>query len=155
MVKKTLVLCSVLGSFSVIGQTVVSTTGESYENATGSLSFTVGEVIINTETNGVNDLTQGFHQTNWNFVGLEDFDTDYEAIVYPNPSSDILNIEVSHFENVHYVLFEGAGRTVSEGDLSGFITQIHVKNVEPGSYQLQLLDEHKNQLKNFKLIKSN
>ena len=39
----------------------------------------MGEVIINTGTDGAIDLTQGFHQTNWNFVSAEDYVRGYEA----------------------------------------------------------------------------
>lgn len=148
-------MCAVLSSFTTLGQSVVSSQGETYENATGSISFTVGEVVISTETNGSNDITQGFHQTNWNFVGLEDFDSNYEAVVYPNPTSDKLNLEVSSFENIRYAMYDATGRIVLASNLSDFITQINVQNLEPGSYQLQLLDDQNNQLKNFKLIKQN
>ena len=45
---------------SVSAQEVVSTQGDSYSNASGSIDFTIGEVIITTGTDGTNDLTQGF-----------------------------------------------------------------------------------------------
>ena len=73
MKKKTLLVFSLLTTFASTAQEVVSTQGDSYSNTSGSIDFTVGEVVINTGTDGTNDLTQGFHQTNWNFVGLEDF----------------------------------------------------------------------------------
>ena len=74
-------------------QEVISSQGETYSNANGSMDFTVGEVVINTGTNGTNDLTQGFHQTNWNLVGVEDFAPNYEATIFPNPTQDVLNIK--------------------------------------------------------------
>jgi hypothetical protein len=49
-------------SFS--SQEVVSAQGDSYSNTSGSIDFTIGEVVINTGTDGNNDITQGFHQTN-------------------------------------------------------------------------------------------
>ena len=73
MKRHTLVLFSLLATGSLSAQEVVSTQGDSYSNVSGSIDFTLGEVIIATESDGTNDLTQGFHQTNWNFVGLEDF----------------------------------------------------------------------------------
>jgi len=142
-----------LSSFAVMGQSVVSSQGDTYETSTGSISFTVGEVVIDTGTDGTNDLTQGFHQTNWNFLGLEDGDINYEASVYPNPTSDILNIEVGNFEEIEYALIESSGRIVLEGNLTDFITQVRVDHLEPGSYHLQLTDAENNQLKNFKLLK--
>ena len=70
MKKNTLVLFSLLTTLSVSAQEVVATQGDSYSNASGNIDFTIGEVVINTGTDGTNDLTQGFHQTNWNFLGV-------------------------------------------------------------------------------------
>ena len=62
MKRHTLVLFSLLATGTVSAQEVVSSQGDSYSN--GSIDFTLGEVIIATGTDGTNDLTQGFHQTN-------------------------------------------------------------------------------------------
>ena len=90
MKKITLVLFSLFATLSVSAQEVVSTQGDSYSNASGSIDFTIGEVVIDTGTDGTNDLTQGFHQTNWNFVGLDDNDPSYEAIIFPNPTAECI-----------------------------------------------------------------
>ena len=69
MIKNIFVLSLLLTTLSAIAQEVVVTQGDSYSNASANIDFSIGEVIINTGTDGTNDLTQGFHQTNWNFVG--------------------------------------------------------------------------------------
>jgi hypothetical protein len=79
MKRTTFVLFLLLSTLAVSAQEVVVTQGDSYSNASGNIDFTIGEVIINTETDGNNDLTQGFHQTNWNFLGVEDHSPSYEA----------------------------------------------------------------------------
>ena len=93
--------------FAASAQEVVSSQGETYSNANGSIDFTVGEVIVNTGTNGTNDLTQGFHQTNWNFLGVEDFAPDYQATIFPNLTDDRLNTRTNNFENVTHTLSVG------------------------------------------------
>lgn len=152
MKKQAIVLFSILGSLTVHGQEVVSSGGEHFETANGVISYTVGEVVIETGSDGSNDLTQGFHQTNWNFAGLESFSDDLSAMVYPNPTSDVLNIEVSQFESINYQLFDATGRIVRNGNLSELVTQVQVGHLEPGSYNLQL-SRNNETLKNFKLIK--
>ena len=87
MKRTTFVLFSLFATISVTAQEVVSTQGDSYSNASGNIDFTIGEVVINTGTDGSNDLTQGFHQTNWNFLGVEDHSPSYEATIFPNPTS--------------------------------------------------------------------
>ena len=153
MKKTAFVLFSLFATISVSAQEVVSTQGDSYSNAGGNIDFTIGEVIINTGTNGINDLTQGFHQTNWNFVGLEDHAPSYEATVFPNPTSEVLNIRTSTFENVTYTLYDAQGKLVLQDKLSAEQTAIQVSQFAPGAYTLLLNNETQN-LKTFKLVKT-
>lgn len=135
-------------------QEVVSTQGDSYSNSSGNIDFTIGEVIINTGTDGVNDLTQGFHQSTWNFVGLEDHTPEYTAIIFPNPTEHTLNIKTSAFENVEYALYDAQGKLVMQNFLTAEQTPIQVSHLAPGNYSLTLNNETQS-LKTFKLIKSN
>tara|TARA_B100000809_G_scaffold83022_1_gene81389 strand:+ start:186 stop:677 length:492 start_codon:yes stop_codon:yes gene_type:complete len=152
MKKTAFLLFSLFATISVTAQEVVSTLGDSYSNASGSIDFTIGEVIINTGTDGTNDLTQGFHQTNWNFVGLEDHAPSYEAIIFPNPTSEVLNIRTSTFENVTYTLYDAQGKLILQDKLSAEQTPIQVSQLAPGSYSITLNNQTQN-LKTFKLIK--
>lgn len=154
MKRHTLVLFSFFASLAVTAQEVVATQGESYSTASANIDFTIGEVIIATGTDGTNDLTQGFHQTNWNFLGLEDFAPNYEATIFPNPTSEVLNIRTSAFENVTYTLYDAQGKLVMQDILSAEQTPIQVSQLAPGSYTLTLNNETQN-LKTFKLIKHN
>lgn len=152
MKRTTFVLFSLIATISVSAQEVVSTQGDSYTNASGSIDFTIGEVIINTGTDGTNDLTQGFHQTNWNFLGVEDFAPSYEATIFPNPTSELLNIKTSTFENVTYTLYDAQGKLVMQDILSAEQTPIQVSQLASGIYLLTLNNQTQN-LKTFKLIK--
>ncbi|MDC0257775.1 T9SS type A sorting domain-containing protein [Crocinitomicaceae bacterium] len=146
-------LFSLFASISVSAQEVVSTQGDSYSNASANIDFTIGEVIIDTGTDGTNDLTQGFHQTNWNFVGVEDFAPDYEATIFPNPTSEVLNIRTSTFEHVTYTLYDAQGKLVMQDILSAEQTPIQVSQLAPGNYSIILNNETQN-LKTFKLVKT-
>ena len=150
--KRLLLFGALTLSLNSLGQDVVSTQGDSYTNASGSIDFTIGEVVINTVTDGTNDLTQGFHQTNWNFLGVEDFAPNYEAIIFPNPTEDVLNIRTSAFENVTYTLYDAQGKLVMQDKLSVEQTPIQVSQLAPGSYSITLNNETQI-LKTFKLIK--
>jgi hypothetical protein len=153
MIKNTLVFFSLFASISVSAQEVIATQGDSYSNASANIDFTIGEVIIATETDGTNDITQGFHQTNWNFLGLENHAPNYEATIFPNPTEDVLNIKTSSFENVTYTLYDAQGKLVMQNILSAEQTPIQVSQLAPGSYSLTLNNETQN-LKTFKLIKT-
>jgi hypothetical protein len=152
MKKNTLLVFTLLISVCATAQEVVSTQGDSYSNASANIDFTIGEVVINTGTDGTNDLTQGFHQTNWNFVGLEDHAPSYEATIFPNPTSEVLNIRTSTFENVTYTLYDAQGKLVLQNVLSAEQTPIQVSQLAPGNYSITLTNQTQN-LKTFKLIK--
>jgi hypothetical protein len=152
MTKNILVLFSLFASLDLTAQEVLATQGESYSNANAEIGFTIGEVIINTGTDGTNDITQGFNQTNWNFLGVEDFAPNYKATIFPNPTQDVLNIKTSVFENVTYTLYDAQGKLVLQNILSAEQTPIKVSQLAPGSYSLTLNNETQ-KLKTFKLIK--
>ena len=155
MERHTLILISLLATISISAQEVISTQGDSYSGSGLVLDFTVGEVIINTASSstGSNTLTQGFHQTNWNFLGVENHTPNYEATIFPNPTEDVLNIRTSTFENVTYTLYDAQGKLVMQDILSAEQTPIQVSQLAPGSYSLTLNNETQN-LKTFKLVKT-
>jgi len=157
MKKHIFLFATFVAAFSASAQEVVSSQGETYSNANGSIDFTVGEVIVNTGTNGTNDLTQGFHQTNWNFLGVEDYAPDHQVIIFPNPTQDVLNIKTSVYENVTYTLYDAQGKLVLQNILSAEQTPIQVSQLAPGSYSLTLnqsMREHQDiPMKTFKLVK--
>jgi hypothetical protein len=155
MNKKVLIAFSiVVGSTTVLGQEVVSSQGDSYSNASGSIDFTIGEVVINTATDGTNDLTQGFHQTLWQFVELDEFDANFVVSLFPNPTQDLLTIQASAFDGVSYVLTDAAGRIVMSNSLSGELTPLDVSSFEAGTYNLSL-EKASSVLKTIRLVKLN
>jgi hypothetical protein len=154
MKKKALIAFSlIVGSTTAFGQEVISTQGDSYSNSSGSIDFTIGEVVINTGTNGTNDITQGFHQTMWNFVGIEDFDADFVVSIFPNPTQDVLTIRATAFEDVTFVLTDATGRIVMRDVLSGELTPLDVSSFEMGTYNLSL-EKVSSTLKTIRLIKT-
>jgi len=152
MIKNTLLFLTLLITLSATAQEVVATQGDSYSNGTANIDFTIGEVVINTGTDGTNDITQGFHQTNWNFLGVEDHAPSYEATIFPNPTSEVLNIRTSTFENVTYTLYDAQGEMVMQDKLLANQTPIQVSQLAPGAYSL-ILNSETQKLKTFKLIK--
>jgi len=148
-----LIVGLLLSLSSVFAQQVISTQGDSYTSSNASIDFTVGEVVINTLSNGSTDLTQGFHQTHWNFLGVEDAAPQFEVSVFPNPMGSELHIQSPISENVHFSLFDAAGRLLMEGPLTEEEQILDVALLAPGSYVLRL-DQMGEMLKNFKLVKN-
>lgn len=153
MKKQTIFLLSLLYTLAVSAQEVVSTQGDSYSNASANIDFTIGEIVINTRISGTIELTQGFHQTNWNFVGIQDHSPSFNATIFPNPTSEVLNIRTSAHKNVSFTVFDTKGNLVLQDKLTAEQTTIQVSKLATGSYSVVLKD-HTQNLKTFNLIKT-
>jgi hypothetical protein len=151
MNKTKLALIAVFASCSVFSQDVIGTAGGSYSTTAGNIDFTIGEVVINTGTNGTEDLTQGFHQPSWTYAGVYEF-VDYNAVVFPNPTIDVVNINAVDFAGVTFTLQDAAGRIVLVGDLTDASTTLDFSVYASGTYSITLSKQGEN-LKTFKLIK--
>lgn len=77
------------------------------------------------------DFTVG--QNEHNFIKMAD------AIVYPNPGNDYLNIRTS-LKNVNFRLFDSNGHLVIEKKLDQLITVINTEQLKPGTYLWQIAD---------------
>lgn len=152
--KKLLIIAIIIPSLS-FSQEVISSQGDSYSNGNGSVDFTIGELVIDTGTDGNNIITQGFHQTNWRFVGLENHFPSIEVSVFPNPVKEQLNIETSNFEGMNYRMYDASGKIVLEGNLTQIKTQVETGNLTPSTYSLVIQNLNKEKIKTFKLIKTN
>ena len=156
---KIVFLFSVITS-SVNGQEVISTQGDSYSNIHGSVEFTVGETVINTGEDRDNKITQGFHQTDWDLLNIKEYEPNFEATVFPNPVTNILNVNASEFENVSYSLYDSQGKLIRQDKLIQRTTPVEVGHLSVGYYSIELFKEqvdqnssNKTKLKTFSLIK--
>ena len=84
---------------------------------------------------------------------MEDYSPGFEASVFPNPTSEVLNIRTSSFENVRYTLYNAQGKLLIQDILSAEQTPVQVGQLAPGSYSIILNNQTQN-LKTFKLIKT-
>jgi hypothetical protein len=144
---------TILFTINLFSQGVISSQGDSYTDSSASIDFTIGEVVTSTVSNGEKTLTQGFHQTNWSFVSIENHVPNYEAIIFPNPTDNFLNIKAISFKNVNYSLFDEMGKLVLNGTLYSEKTSLDVSKLHTGLYSL-VLNNSENKLKTFNIIKT-
>ena len=81
---------------------VITTAGDYFTNSYASLSVTIGELATETVSNSNNILTQGFQQSQYFTVDIEENKKNGFAVtVFPNPTNDILNIDIKTEQNVN------------------------------------------------------
>ena len=154
MFRKTVLFAfTILFTINLFSQDVISSQGDSYTDSSASIDFTIGEVVTFTGSTIENNITQGFHQTNWNFVSVQDHVQDYQAIIYPNPTEDFLNIQTSLYQDVNYLLYDEMGKLILQGNLSSEKTSLDVSKIATGRYSLTLINS-KEALKTFNIIKT-
>ncbi len=86
-----------------ISPDVIASAGEFYSNASGSISWTLGEPMGETHTSANNILTQGFQQP-WDFGTKVIGTTPVSAEVYPNPTADLVHLQFGDNSSGQYVI---------------------------------------------------
>jgi len=74
-------------------------------------------------------------------LGINDFD-DASFAIYPNPASNILNVETSGFETNDFkiMITDIQGRMISNVESNNLRTSINVSSLAPGIYQLTIMN---------------
>lgn len=139
-----------LSYFSTLAQTlessVISTTGGYFTSSSGSLSWTLGEVISETYQQDAGSLTQGFQQTNVSNSTTEPNVTtalvvdDLNVSVYPNPAYEIINVRSSQPGEHLYELYNIEGQRLIHfrKDLfdTDLTTDIQIQQIPSSTYLL-------------------
>ena len=141
MKKIPIVLFTIFIPYIISAQEVIASQGDTYSNSNAILTFTIGEVVINTETDGSSVVTQGFNQTNLDLVNINNLAPPDPMLVYPNPSPGQFNISYNDYEGVDYTLHDAAGRLVQNGQLLSDNHTIDISLLAKGLYTLTLFDK--------------
>lgn len=137
---------------------VIATAGN-HSTITGmQVSWTIGETITSTISNGNNTITQGFHQPDTVIViSLEEkSESGILVNVFPNPTSDIISINLTNnLKNLQLELFDMTGKLLQAREIGTFENHIQINMVDyaNANYLLRIhsIDDDTNY--NYKLIK--
>jgi hypothetical protein len=77
---------------------------------------------------------------------------DYDFKVYPNPATDIINIELKNKNKSLFQLTDLNGRTILSGQLNELENKIHIDNQQRGIYILTIINIEKNEKESIKII---
>lgn len=124
-----------------ISPEVIASAGEHFDNGTTQLSWTLGEVVIDTYDNGTNILTQGFHQTELTVTSIEESLANIRLNMYPNPTSELLNIEFGNNEqDITLQLFDMGGKLIHTDKIEAYQAKyvLPMNEVATGNYLVQM-----------------
>lgn len=136
---------------------LISSSGNSFNNATYQLDWSIGECITATHTAGDYVITQGFHHDSYIITLVEDLATDINITVYPNPTTDLITIktENSRFEEGkgEVFLININGKVLLQEKINETEKQLNFSVYTSGVYFLTVKQENQ-VIKNFKIIKN-
>ena len=149
-----------LYNIAVFSQNVFSVSGKSLSNDQVLIDNSIGEPVTFTLQNGAIILTQGFQQSNYNIpTGLKNTQLDVNIKVFPNPSADKIQIQLSkHYSNsLRLSLYDISGQLLWFGKLGNDVEMqnVDVSTLASGTYILQLTDETEKLVNTYKIEKLN
>ena len=148
-------ICLSIGGL-VFGQTSVNTAGGTVSNASGSVSYSVGQVAYQSVSNTSGTVSQGVQQA-YEIVtlSLEENKFNFSLSAFPNPTTDNLNLRVGNLnqEKLIYKLIDLEGKVISEAIIHSETTNIDMKQLPTATYFLEVYNEAK-KVQTFKIIKN-
>lgn len=141
-----------IGAFAQLHE-VVAASGASFQNSSGSISFTIGEAISGTLVSTQAILIQGFQQGFSKASGVPVANRPgTEISVFPNPVSDLLILQVGAHQGFHYMLFNIAGGLIDQGPVLDERTEIDCTALASSVYILKVTD-NKEEIRLYQIVK--
>lgn len=142
----------------VFSQSNTVTTGKTATGATGSATYSIGQIDYQTNNGSSGTISQGIQQA-FEIVTLSTNDVpqiQLVATVYPNPTVQDITLTIKEYDltNLEYTLFDLQGRIISNGKITQNETQIEMGHLSSANYFLKVSQANKD-LKTFKIIKNN
>ncbi|MCJ8291980.1 MAG: T9SS type A sorting domain-containing protein [Crocinitomicaceae bacterium] len=144
--KKTLLGLALFTSSISIAQSVtpdvIATAGAHFAIPSIQISWTLGEPVTQTLSNGSGQLTQGFQQSNISVVGISDYDFSYSVTAFPNPTIDVVRIKLS--DNVSDGLInivDPTGKIIFEKEITETEFLLDFAPYSQGTYFLNFTNE--------------
>lgn len=149
-----------------IGRDVIASAGDFYTSPVGSLSWTLGETVIETVENGsVNViLTQGFQQSDERDfpIGIRPIPVSSVFVnLYPNPTIQSIRMDIKYdnTSRIKIELVDMLGRVLNtdnldvlKGQVSNY--QLDVSSLAAGMYMFRLTTLSGNLLNSYKFQKT-
>ena len=129
---------------------VVASSGATFNQGAYTLDFTFGEMMATTFEHR-DELCQGFQQAWAVITAIGSVPTEMDIKVYPNPTIDILHVEVSAKTDLQ--ILDLHGRVVMSLHLAAGNEMIDVTELPAGTYIIRCMDMENRKESTFKMVK--
>ncbi|MGE0089209.1 MAG: T9SS type A sorting domain-containing protein [Bacteroidales bacterium] len=148
----------IVGYGQSISSSVIASGGGSSEAGGLNLSYTIGELAIETFTTTNMVLTQGFQQGYYDITSVNDpLVQSIDLEIYPNPAIDFISIEIKNTE-VKFIQLElysidGVLVTNEKWENTGTPYKFELNRFSANQYILKVIDLENKNTSTFKIIK--
>ena len=152
-----IVLLLALGMTGLHAQENINATGSNASGSGGSVSYSVGQIVYQTNSGTNGSVAEGVQQPYEILVvtGIEESKgINLSITAFPNPTNDYLTLEVkdTEFSTLHFQLYNMYGKLLQNVRTAGNQTNIVMRNLVPATYFVKVIQENK-EIKIFKVIK--
>lgn len=133
---------------------IVATGGEATGSG-GSVSFSVGQIAVQSNGDGTTTISEGVQQPyEISVVGVDDYPTiTLNATVYPNPTLGNLQLTMNNLQLKGEVrVYDANGKYLFMKKIENETTFFDLSDYAPGIYYLNVYSD-KQMLKSFKVVK--
>ena len=138
-----------------IAQSSIVATGGEATGSGGSVSFSVGQIAVQTNGDGTTTISEGVQQPyEISVVGVDDYPTiTLNATVYPNPTLGNLQLTMNNLQLKGEVrVYDANGKYLFMKKIENETTFFDLSDYAPGIYYLNVYSD-KQMLKSFKVVK--
>lgn len=138
-------------------QQSVNTSGGNATGSGGTVSYSIGQVVYNTNSGNDGSLAQGVQQAYEIIpVGINENEPKISLSVFPNPIADNLILQVNDFElsTLNFQLCDMQGKQLSKGQIMAKQTQINTSSLSSATYFINVVNQENQKVQTFKIIKN-
>ena len=138
-----------------VDPSVIATAGDYVETGSVAVSYTVGQTVTATLTNG-GTLTQGFQQDSYTIVEIpEQSSQEFSVNIYPIPATNEVTVEFNKdfSGNAKITVIDELGRILSEKNVTTSVNKISLNGLSESYYFLKV--SYQGDFKTYKIQKIN
>lgn len=127
----------VAGSFSVNGQSAFNQVFSASGGGGSMNSYTLGETF--TMSDNIN-LTEGFHQVNWQILPLVETSVSRNIRIFPNPTTQILQVQPDYDSTFELVIKDLLGKQLISKKTQNNLSTFDVSDFPSATYLISVRD---------------
>ena len=134
-----------------------NTSGGNAAGSGGSVSYSVGQVVYTANAGSSGSVAQGVqHAYEISVVGVNDSQSNISLSAYPNPTADVLTLQISNYNNqkLMYQLYDLNGKLLSSEQIIAQQTLINTSTLPVSTYFIDVFNQENKKVQSFKIIKN-